>query len=135
MSKSMLLAVLCRIQVILRKSSFSRSSFSRSGKRRPWSNFWVIENRVVSYTSLCLKVVIEPFPSDFKRGLRFLGLQSSVFGLRFQGSSFSRHPRPARFSPNAVIIKPYCRLKIELSFLDIHNISFRNTSFLCRSFL
>ena len=40
----------------------------------------VIEKRVVSYTPLCLKVVIEPFPSDFKGGLRFLG------------SSFSRHP-------------------------------------------
>ena len=35
----------------------------------------------------------------------------------------------ARFSPNAVIIKPYCRLKIELNFLDIHNISFKNTGF------
>ena len=77
MSKSMLLVVLSRFQVILRGSSFSRSSFSRSGKRRPWSNFWVIENRVVSYTPLCLKVVIEPFPSDFKGGLRFLGLRSS----------------------------------------------------------
>ena len=30
----------------------------------------------------------------------------------------------ARFSPNAVI-----RLKIELNFLDIHNISFKNTGF------
>ena len=56
------------------------SSFSRSGKRRSRSNFWVIENRVVSYTPLCLKVVIEPFPSDLKGGLRFLG------------SSFSSHP-------------------------------------------
>ena len=76
MSKSMLLAVLSRFQVILRGGG---SSFSRSGKRRPWSNFWVIENRVVSYTPLCLKVVIEPFASDFKGGLRFLGLGSSVF--------------------------------------------------------
>ena len=59
MSKSMLLAVLCRIQVILRGSLFSRS-----GKRRPWSNFWVIENLVVSYTPVCLKVVIEPFTSN-----------------------------------------------------------------------
>ena len=66
MCKSMLLAVLSRFQVILRGSSFSRSSFSRSGKRRPWSIFWVIKNRVVSYTPLCLKVVIEPFPSDFR---------------------------------------------------------------------
>ena len=65
---------LCRFQVILQGSSFSRS-----GKRRPSSYFWVIENRVVSYTPLCLKVVIEPFPSDFKGGLRFLGLRSSVF--------------------------------------------------------
>ena len=64
--------------MILRGSSFSRSSFSRSGKRRPGqSYFWVIENRVVSCTPLCLKVVIEPFPSDFKGGLRFLGLRSS----------------------------------------------------------
>ena len=57
-----------------KKSSFSRSSLSKSGKRRPWSNFWVIENRVVSqYTSLCVKVVIEPFSSDFNGGgLRFL---------------------------------------------------------------
>ena len=47
------------------------SSFSRSGKRRPWSIFWVIENRVVSYTPLCLKVVIEPFRSDFKGGSSF----------------------------------------------------------------
>ena len=62
-------------------SSFSRSSFSRSGKRRPWSNFWVIENRVVSYTPLCLKVVIEPLPSDSKGGLRFLGLRSSFSGV------------------------------------------------------
>ena len=29
--------------------------------------------------------------------------------------------RAARFSPNAVIIKPYCRLKIELTFLDRPN--------------
>ena len=35
----------------------------------------------------------------------------------------------ARFSPNAVIIKPSCRLKIDLNFLDIHKISFRNTGF------
>ena len=82
MSKSMLLAVLNRFQVILRGGS----SFSRSGKRRPWSNFWVIENRVVSYTPVCLKVVIEPFPSYFKGGLRFLGLRSS----------FSRHPMSGR---------------------------------------
>ena len=61
MSKSMLLAVLSHFQVILRGSLLSRS-----GKRRPQSNFWVIENSVVSYTPLCLKVVIEPFPSDFK---------------------------------------------------------------------
>ena len=40
-----------------------------------------IENRVVSYTPLCLKVVIEPFPSDFKGGLRFLGLRSSFSGV------------------------------------------------------
>ena len=53
-------------------SSFSRSSFSKSGKRRPWSNFWLIENRVVSYTPLCLKGVIEPFPSDFKGGGGFV---------------------------------------------------------------
>ena len=69
MSKIMLQAVLCRIQVILRGGggpSFPRSSFSRSGKRGPWSNFWLIENRVVSYSLLCVKVVIEPFPSDFK---------------------------------------------------------------------
>ena len=38
----------------------------------------------VSYTPICLKVVIEPFPRDFKGGLRFislrlLGLRSSVF--------------------------------------------------------
>lgn len=58
------------------KKKFSRSSLSKSEKRRPWSNFWVIENRVVSqYTSLCVKVVIEPFSSDFNGG-----------------SSFSRHP-------------------------------------------
>ena len=74
MSKSMLLAVLSRFQVILRESSFSRSR-----KRRPWSNFWVIENRVVSYTPICLKVVIEQFLTDFKGGLCFLGLRSSVF--------------------------------------------------------
>ena len=56
-------------------SSFSRSSLSRSGKRRLWSNFWATENRVVSqYTSLCVKLVIEPFSSDFNGGggLRFL---------------------------------------------------------------
>ena len=53
---TMLLAVLSRFQVILRGSSFSKSSFSRSGKRRPWSNFWVIENRLVSYTPPCLEV-------------------------------------------------------------------------------
>ena len=29
--------------------------------------------------------------------------------------------RAARFSPNAVIIKPYCRLKIELTFVDTRN--------------
>jgi len=34
------------------RSSLSRSSFSRSRKRRPWSKFWIIENRVVSYTPL-----------------------------------------------------------------------------------
>ena len=28
------------------------SSFSRSRKRRPWSKFWIIENRVLSYTLL-----------------------------------------------------------------------------------
>ena len=87
MSKSMLLAVLSRFQVILRGGlRFLGRRVSRSGKRRPWSNFWVIENRVVSYTPLCPEVVIEPFPSDFKRGLRFPGLRSSVFvfkGLRF----------------------------------------------------
>ena len=36
----------------------------------------------------------------------------------------------ARFRANAVIIKPYCHLKIELSSFDIHIISFRNTGFL-----
>ena len=35
----------------------------------------------------------------------------------------------ARFSPNAVIIKPYFRLQIELNFFDIYNISFKNTWF------
>ena len=45
--------------------------------------------------------------------------------------------RAARFSPNAVIIKPYCRLKIELTFLDTHNNFFISgiQVFLCRSFL
>ena len=46
----------------------------------------------------------------------------------------------ARFRHNVVIIKPYCRLKIELTSFEIHKISFRNTGFfLCvcvwRSFL
>ena len=44
----------------------------------------------------------------------------------------------ARFRHNVVIIKPYCRLKIELSSFEIHNISLRNTGFfVCvwRSFL
>ena len=39
--------------------------------------------------------------------------------LRFWREKFIS--RAARFSPNAVIIKTYCSLKIELSFLDIHN--------------
>ena len=44
----------------------------------------------------------------------------------------------ARFRHNVLIIKPYCRLKIELISFEIHNISYRNTGFfLCvwRSFL
>ena len=52
--------------------AFSRYSFSRPRKRRPWSRFCIIENRVVSYTP--------KGGSSFSRSL--------VFGLR---SSFSRH--------------------------------------------
>ena len=35
------------------------------------------------------------------------------------------------FGTKSSLIKPYCRLKIELSSFEIHNISFRNTGFLC----
>ena len=34
------------------QATFSRSSFSRSRKRIPWSKFWLIKNRFVSYTPL-----------------------------------------------------------------------------------
>ena len=50
----------------------------------------VIENRIVSYTPLCLKVVIEPFPNDFKGDLRSLGL--GFLGSSLQLSHALSHP-------------------------------------------
>ena len=46
----------------------------------------VLENRVVSYTPPCVKYVISsfvPYPSDFKGGLRFLGLENEDPGQTF----------------------------------------------------
>ena len=40
---------------------------------------------------MLLAVLFVPYPSNFAGALRFLGLRSSVFGLRFLGSSFSSH--------------------------------------------
>ena len=49
-------------------------------------------------------------------------------GLDASGVTFAV---AARFRHNVVIIKTYCRLKIELSSFEIHNVSFRNTGFFC----
>ena len=86
-----------------------------------------------SYTRGILKLRFSFYLSDQMRDCHAV-LTHLAWHLRLWHEELSR---AARFSPNAVIIKPNCRLKIELSFLDIHNNLFLSgiQVSLCRSFL
>ena len=87
-----------------------------------------------SYTWGILKLRFFFYLSDQMRDCHAV-LTRLAWHLRFWREEFIS--RAARFSPNADIIKLYCRLKIELSFFGIHNNLFlsRIQVFLCRSFL
>ena len=97
------------------------------------NNFRRTNEKFVQLPARHFKITIFFYLSDQMRDCHAV-LTRQAWHLRLWREELSR---AARFSPNAVIITPYCRLKIELSFLDIHNNLFLSgvQVFLCRSFL
>ena len=56
-------------------------AFSRSSLWRPWSKFWIVDNRVVSYTPLVFRSSYRQFQSGFQVSLRGVFV-FEVFGLQ-----------------------------------------------------